>query len=335
MPVTDRPIVTEIVELGVESVPGTAVPSSVKLAGLQLDLDTALELDRVAPSGNLWDTIAAPRQEHATGSLSGFPTYPELAYVFSNVFGAATVTTPSGATQARLWSWAPSSNTPWTPRTWTIRRGVVNNSAELATYGLLSGVSMSFSRTATPSVGGDFFAQALDYAASVGATGLQALSVVPILPPQVCVYLDPTAAAIGTTKLTRDFLASFEVTGLFGPFWPLDCALVGFGGAVPMKPDTTATLQLGNDTAGRALVPIMRAGTSQSMRIECTGPQIDAGPPANFHRLRIDAALKVVQAPKRGDADGLSTLEWGFGIFDDPSFGGALKIALTTNLATL
>ena len=335
MPVGDRAVVQEIVELGVEAVPGTAVPSSVKLAGLQLALDTSLELDRVAPSGNLFDTIAAPRQEWSAGSLSGFPTYPELAYVFSNVFGAATVTTPSGATTARRWNWAPSSNTPWTPRTWTIRRGVVNNSAEMATYGLLSGVNMSFSRTATPSVGGDFFANALDYAASVGATGLAALSVVPILPSQVCVYLDPTSAAIGTTQLKRDFLTSFELSGLFGPFWPLDCTIPGFGGAVPLKPTTDAKLQLGNDAAGRALVPVMRAGTSQFMRIECTGPQIDAGPPVYNHRLRIDAALKVVAAPARGDAEGLSTLEWTFGIFDDPTFGGALKIELTTNLATL
>jgi hypothetical protein len=79
----------------------------------------------------------------------------------------------------------------------------------------------------------------------------------------------------------------------------------------------------------------MRTGDTRYLRIEATGPQIDAGPPAHTHRLRIDAALKVVQAPTRGDSDGLSTLEWGFGIFDDPAFGGALRVELTTNIAAL
>jgi hypothetical protein len=200
----------------------------------------------------------------------------------------------------------------------------------------MTGVGMSFTRTAQPEVSGDLFARALDYTATVGATGLTALTLVPILPGEVCVYLDPTAAAIGTTRLTRDFVAGFEIGGLFGPFWPLDCTINSFGGHAPLKPDTTtATLQLGNDAQGRDPVTIMRTGDTRYMRIEATGPQIDAGPPIYRHRLRIDAALKVVDAPSRGDADGLATLEWGFGIFDDAAFGGALKITLDTNVAAL
>ena len=332
----DRYLVQEITELGIESVPGTAVPSTIKLAGLNVELDTALELDRFGPAGNLFDTIAAPRQEWATGALSGFPTYPELVYVFSNVFGAGTSTTPTGAVNTRRWTWQPSSSVPWTPKTWTIRRGQVGNTAEMAAYGLLSGVNLSFSRTATPEIGGDLFAYALDYAASVGATGAVAKAVVPVLPAQVCVYLDPTAAALGTTKLTRDFVAGISISGLFGPVWPLDCALASFAAHAPLKPDAGATLQLGNDTQGRDPVTAMRAGDTRFMRIEATGPQIDAGPPAYSHRLRIDACLKVVSAPARGDSDGLSTLEWSFGIFDDPnSTFGPMRITLDTNVTTL
>ena len=332
----DRFLVQEIVELGVESVPGTPVPSSIRLAGLVIELDTAIEIDVIAPSGNLFDTIAAPRQESATGSLSGYPTYPELAYVFSNVFGAAVTTTPSGATTTRRYYWAPSSSTPWTPRTWTIRRGMVGNTAELASYALMAGVGMSFSRTAQPEVSGDLFAYALDYAASVGATGLTTPDLVPILPGEVCVYMDETFAAIGGTRLTRDFTAGFEIGGLFGPFWPLDCTLDSFGGHAPLKPDTTQlVLQMGNDTQGRDPVGPMRTGDSRFVRIEATGPVIDAGPPAFSHRLRIDAACKVVDAPSRGDADGLSTLEWTFGLFDDPTMGGALQITLDTNVPSI
>jgi hypothetical protein len=334
----DRFTVQEVVQLGMESVNGTLVPPTVQLTGMQLELDTAIEIDRIAPSGSLFDTIAAPRQESATGSISGAPTYQECAYVFSNVFGAAVTTTPSGAVNTRRRVWLPSSSVPWTPLTWSIYRGMVGNTAESAAYGLLSGVNMSFSRAAQPEIGGDLFAYALDYAASVVAsgTGITKLPLTPILPGQVCVYNDPTFAAIGTTRLTRDFVAAFEVSGLFGPFWPLDCTLASFGGHAPLKPDTTtASLTLGNDTQGRAFVPLMRAGTTTYVRIEATGPVVDAGPPAFPHRLTIDLACKVVDAPARGDTDGLSTLDWSLGLFDDPALGGAIRVTLDTNVATL
>lgn len=285
--------------------------------------------------GSLFDTIAAPRQEWASGSLSGYPAYTELPYPLSNVFGAATITTPSGAVNTRRWVWTPSSNTPWTPKTWSIYRGMVGNTAESASYGLLSGLNMSFSRASQPEIGGDFFARALDYAATIATTGVTPFELVPILPAEVCVYVDDTFAAIGTTKLDRAFVAGFDVSGLFGPFWPLDCENDSFGGHAPLKPDAGATLQLGNDTVGRAFVPWMRAGSTAYIRIEATGPEIDAGPPAFTHRLRIDLATKVVDAPSRADMDGLSTLEWSLGIFDDPDMGGALQITVDTNVSAL
>jgi len=332
----DRYLVQEIVELGLESTPGTAVPSTVRLQSVNVELDTALEVDRFGPMGSLFDSISAPRQEWASGSVAGLPTYTELPYVFSNVLGAATITTPSGATLARRWHWKPSSSTPWTPRTWTIRRGMVGNSAEMASYGLMTGVGLSFSRTATPELSGDLFAYALDYAGSVVGSGLTQRDLVPILPAEVCVYLDPDFASIGTTRLTRDFVAGFALTDLFGPIWALDCTRASFAAHAVLKPGATATLQLGNDAQGRDPVTAMRSGDTRFCRIEATSGQIiDVGPPLVYHRLRIDLALKVVDAPSRGDSDGLSTLEWSFGIFDDPDFGGALEITLDTNFAAL
>jgi len=43
----------------------------------------------------------------------------------------------------------------------------------------------------------------------------------------------------------------------------------------------------------------------------------------------------VVSAPTRGDADGLSTLEWGFGLFDDATLGGAIKVELRANVPSI
>ena len=331
----DRYTVQEVVQIGVETTIGTLVPPTKQLTGMSLELDTDLELDRFAPMGNLFDTIAAPRQEWASGSLSGYPTYTELPYALSNVFGAATVVTPSGAVNARRWTWSPSSNTPWVPKTWSIYRGMVGNTAESAAYGIMSGFTMSFSRTDQPTIGGDFFARALDYSAALATTGVTKATLVPILPPQVCVYVDPTFAGIGTTRVTRAFVAGLDISGLFGPIWPLDCTIASFGGHAPLKPDANATLQLGNDTQGRAFVTNMRAGSTQYMRIQATGANIDVGPPAYPYQLTLDLAVKVVDAPSRSDVDGLSVLEWSLGLFDDATMGSALRIVLDTSLAAL
>lgn len=330
----DRYPVSEVVQVGVEATPGTAVAPTKQFAGLSVELDTQLEVDEFGPMGQLTQTIVAPRQEWGSGSLSGFPTYTEIIYPLSNIFGAATITTPTGATLRRLWSWNPSASTPWTPKTWTIRRGVPADTAEEANYGLLSGLTLSFSRTAQPEIGGDLFARRLDYTAVLATTGVTVPTNVPILATECDVYLDSTAAGLGVTKLTRDFLFEFSISDLFGPIWPLNTSLNSFAAHGVQKPTIEARLVLGNDTAGRALATNMRAGTAVFIRLKATSGQfVEAAAPFTF---TIDLAGMVVSAPARGDQDGLlSTLEWTFRVVSDPTWGSWLKLAVETNSAAL
>lgn len=328
----DRYLVSEVQQLGVESVPGTAVTPTVQLNGMSIALDTAIQFDEFGPAGQLTNTIVAPRQEWASGALSGFPTYTELPYALSNLLGAATISTPSGATNARRWLWEPDESTPWTPKTWTVRRGVSGDTAEEAAYVLLSGLNLSFSRTATPELGGDLFGRRLDYAASLATTGITSTDLVPILPSQVDIYLDSSAAGLGGTQLTRDFSFAWSISGLFDMIWPLNSGLTSFAAHSVLKPDISATLMMGNDSAGRALVTNMRAGSTVYVRLQATGPEIEAG---QNYQLTIDTALKVMSAPSRGDQNGLSTLEWGFRNVYDPTWTKWVSIELITDLAAL
>jgi len=325
-------IVQEVQQTGVEATPGTAVPPTVIFGGLSVDLNTANAYDEFKPAGQLPQSIVAERQEWGAGTLSGFPTYTELQYPISNVLGAATITTPSGATLSRRWLWQPSESTPWVPKTWTILRGVSGDTAEQAAYALMSGLGFTFSRTAAPTLSGDLFSQRLDNSAALAATGGTRKPLVPILPSQVCIYLDPTAAALGTTKLTRDFSYAWTLGSLFDMAWALDCQIPSYSAHTVKAPDVSATLQLGNDAAGRALVTNMRAGTTVFVRLEATGSIIET---AIAYRLRIDAALKVNDAPTRGDVNGLSTLEWKFRNVYDATWGHWVSIELTNDQSTL
>jgi hypothetical protein len=328
--VPDRYPVSEVVQIGVESTPGTAVAPTKQFAGLSVQLDSALEYDEFGPAGQLTQTIVAPRQEWATGALSGYPTYTEIVYPLSNVFGAATITTPTGATLRRLWSWNPSASTPWVPKTWTIRRGVAGDTAEEANYALLSGLNLEFSRRAAPTIGGDLFGRRLDYAAALATTGVTVPTNVPMLPAEGDVYLDATGAGIGTTKLLRDFLLSFSIADLYGPIWPINTSFNSFAAHGVQKPTLEAHLTLGNDAAGRALVTNMRAGTPVFVRYKATSAAlIEAAAPYTF---TLDMALMCVQAPARADEDGLlSTLEWTFRVVSDPTWASWIRIAVETN----
>ncbi len=331
----DRYPVSEKVQIGVESTAGTAVAPTRELQGLNIELDTALEYDTFGPMGMIPNTLVAPRQEWGTGALSGYPTYTELPYVFSNVFGAATISTPTGATLARQWLWAPDESTPWTPKTWTIRRGVPGGTAEQADYGLLTGVNMAFSRTATPEIGGDLMTRRLDYTASLASTGVTGLTLVPVLPAEGDVWMDSTAAGLGVTKLLRDFAFSFTIADLFGPIWPINSSLNSFAAHGVSKPGTLeASLRLGNDSVGTSLVTNMRAGSSVFVRYKATsGTMIEASTP---YSLQIDMALKCKGAPSRGDEDGLlSTLEWTFENVYDSTWDAYLKITMITSLTGL
>lgn len=330
----DRFVVSEVQQIGVESTAGTAVTPTIQFAGVNIELDTAIEFDEFKPMGQLVQSIVAPRREWATGALSGYPSYNELPYVLANLFGAATITTPSGATLARQWVWSPSHNTPWTPKTWTIRRGD-STTAEQADYGLLSGLTLGFSRTAAPTLGGDLFARRLDYtAALVAASGVTTPSVQPILPDQIDLFLDSTGAGLGGTQLTRDFNYEINISGLFGNIWPLNSSLTSFAAHSVLAPEVSLTLQMGNDTAGRAQVTNMRAGSSVFVRLRARGlaDSIESG---QRYSLTIDTALKVVDAPTRADVDGLATLEWTFRGVYDATWAKWLQATLVTTVTGL
>lgn len=328
----DRFLSSEVQQIGIESAPGTAAVPTIQFQSLSYEIDTAAEFDEFGPSGQITNTIVAERQEWAAGSLTGFPSYTEIAYPISNALGAATITTPSGATDARRWLWEPSASTPWVPKTQTLRRGVSGDTAEEANYLLQTGLGFSFSRTDTPEISGDIFAQRLNYAVSLATTGVGFHTEMPILPSQGDVYIDSASGSLGTTKMLRDFTFEWSISDLFGMIWPINSALPSFAAHSRKKPTIEAVLQLGNDAAGRAFVTNMRAGTTVFVRFIATGPEIESG---FDYSLTIDAALKVVDAPSRGDVEELSTLEWTFRNVSDATWGKWVSIELITDFAAL
>lgn len=159
-----------------------------------------------------------------------------------------------------------------------------------------------------------------------------ALDVQPIMPGEVNLYVDTTYGAIGTSQYTSDFACGWGIGDRRNPVWTLNRSLNSFAGMVETKPNPTFTLSVNDDATGRQLIPVMRAGTSRFIRIECIGPAIT---PGYYFEYVIDLHGKIVQAPGQGDVSGTRSLDWTFRTMHSSAWGKALSIRLRTDVAAL
>lgn len=442
MPV--RAVVDESSLIGVESVEGVAPTAGIRtrLLSVGFNLSEAAEFDPINPMGIRIGTGDAIRQNWSTFELGdgAYPDYNSLAYLFTFLFGPATIVTPGGATNAREWTWTPGPSA-LARTTFSARKGTpsllgVAGTAEEALGCVLTDLNLSFSRTAAQTLTGSGFGGQLNYSAAidvnelvtitpsgtwsagtytlsfggqttagiaynappataktafellstvgsgnttfggaalssgpmtitfvgtlantnVGAVTINTGSVtgsapsavvtvtttgaptdiplVPVLAGEIDVYLDNTWAGLGTTKLTSDFSAEWGVTGMYAPLWVLNSALGAYKEAIPGRPDTTMSLELGHDTVSGALVADMRAGTKKFARIKAAkgANSIESG---QAYELRIDSCMSINSAPSAGDVDGASTLPFGGRLVYDATGAAWTRIFLRNSLASL
>jgi hypothetical protein len=159
-------------------------------------------------------------------------------------------------------------------------------------------------------------------------------SLVDIQPDMINVYMDSTFANIGLTQLTRDLQASWSITGKYGPIWTLDRSQTSWAAPVELAPDHEVKLTLAANAAGMALLDTMRLGQQKYVRIEAVGDPI-TGAPTVPYSLVHDFALEVTDIGEISDSDGLSTIEWTFGLVDSTTLGGSSRHILITDLTAL
>lgn len=327
----DQTTSTQKVQIGVEATPGTLVPATKRLLSLDLSLGAQGDIQTFKPSGSKYPAIASLGKEWAGGDIEGWPTYTELLYIISNVLGAPTTTTPGGATTAREHRWDIKSSELLSPKTWSVEKGS-SSLARKAAYGLFTELGVTYNRDEL-SLDGTFMARILDAAATLTALGGGSeLPLIPVLPREVSIYLDTTAAGIGTTKLLRVLEASWQLGDQYTGLWPLDAAQSSFAATYEGEPSSEVGLTLGADAVGYGLLAPMRAGQTRYLRIEAIGGEIETGQDYEF---TVDLPVKVTEVPDETDDDGLETLEYGFELFHDSDMGNAGEILLRNGIAAL
>ncbi len=327
----ERATITQGVQLGVETTPGTTVPANKFLNSLDIDPELHFDIQKFQPTGQKFSSIVVPGKEWAEASVKGVVSYSEIIYIMNGLLAAA-APVQNGATTAWTTTSKPAGRAADTVKTFTIEQGDANR-AQRFSYAVFSEGVFTFNRASTDFTG-KIFGQAIADAVTLTAspTGIEEK---PVIPNQVDVFIDSTSAGIGTTKMLRVLEAKISITNRFGPLWVLNSALGSFAAHVELDPVVSVDLQVEADAQGMALLSTLRAGTTQYLRVKATSPDL-AGVGFNYSVV-FDIACKVSGVSTYSDQEGVYAITWtNEGIYD-PNWnsGQALSVAATNKQTAL
>lgn len=326
----DRSAIAQVVQVRKETTQGVDPTTGTKrLQALGIELNPKANFDTFRPMGSKWPALSPEGKEWAEGALSGRATYTELVYPLASVITAPVITTPVGGTTSRDHTFTLSTTAPDSPVTFTVEQGDANF-AELATGGIITDFNININRDSIE-LGGTMMFRALQTGITLaGSPG--SIALIPVLPKEVSVYLDPTGAGLGTTQLLRAFHVNVQIQKRFGAVWPLDASQTSYATTVETEPDSGVELEMQADAAGNALISAMRADTIKFLRVEAIGSVIET---TIHYKMRLDMALKVAGEPKYGDTDGDKTITFPLKLHDNPTWGQAFQAVVTNTIVSL
>lgn len=283
------------------------------------------------PAGYKYPTVSALGKDWTQFGLDGTATYDEIIYALSGILTAGVVTTPDAvnAPTARQWDFAPATVNADAPKRYTIEQGSADR-AHRASFGQFTELTMDLSREEVK-VGGSMMARALQDGITMTPTPT-ALPLIPVLGSQVSIYMDPTSAALGTTKLARSLSANLKISGRFGPLWFLDAAQTSFTDVVETEPEVTLEITPEADAAGMAIFANLRANARRFVRVEAVGAALGG---TTSYRLRFDMAMDTVGVGEFSDEDGLYVLPFTLRAMHDAGYGKAFTARVVNAMAAL
>lgn len=326
----ERSSISQVVQLGVESTPGTPVAATKRLRSLSIEPTPSMEFSTFRPMGQKYQALSILGKEMATASISGRAVFDEIVYPLASVLDTPTIT--PGADTGYSWHFAPSSTDEDAPETFTIEQGSSVRAHRFA-YGLVNEFGFTINRDAFE-LSGSMMGYAIeDGVALTTSPAPTLLPLVPILPQNVCVYVDDTFASIGTTKLGRLLNLEWTVSDRYGPLWTIDCEEDSFVTHVETEPSMTATIMVEADAAGMAFLADARNGETKYFRIHAHGPAIGAG--TDEYEFTMNLAGKISDTGGFSDQDGVYAIEWSFVAVHDADIGGPMDVTVVNSLAAL
>lgn len=321
---------TQAVQLGVQANPDVAVVADKRLLSFALMINPEQEYDTFTPSGAKYASVVSITKDWTGGSIDGRVTYDEMTFLLASV-----LTQPvwaSGGAGVSNWTFSPSTNSPDNPLILTVERGS-SIVAERAKGIQVSEFTMTIDRNAGCSISGALLGQRLDV---VGMMTPSPTVLTPgpfvVQPNQVDIFIDKTAATLGTTNLCNCDVAELKIASRYGPWWVLCTNETSWADAVETQPDVSMTLTMVANAVGLGFLDTARRGDTVFIRIQAKGSIIGAS--AVQYTLQFDFCGKINAVPSMGDQDGVVTAGWQFVAVHDPTWGRAMQALLVNGLPT-
>jgi len=319
----------QVVQIGVETTPGTAVAANKLLQAVEIAPGIKANVQSFRPRGAKFPTVAALGRNWTEAKIGGQAVYTDIVYLLAGIL-AYQAPTQQGTSQAYKWTFTPDQSAADTIKTFTIEHGSAVRAGKFS-YGLVNSFGLKFDRSQAE-FSGSMLGQNYQDGISL-TTSPTAIEPVPILPMHIDVFLDDSAAEIGTTKIEMENLqGSFEISDRFGAVWPINSSLSSFGAHVETVPKTTLKLFLAANAIGMSPLAAMQNGDKRWIRIKATGPVADT---TYNYSFQLDICGTVTEVGEFSDQDGVYALEWTFQATYDAAWGKALSCEVINKLSTL
>jgi hypothetical protein len=314
----ERSALTNIVQIGLETTPGTGVQPTKRLTSIGIEPTVSAEIADFRPAGSKYRSITALGKEWVEASVSGQPTYAEMMYPLASILAKPTTTTVDTSGKSHVFKSLSSGSDDIA--TYSIQHGDNSTATfrEMFVNGIFTEVSLSFSRD-NVEMSGSMMGKDLR-STGAGDTLHQTwnssptlLPLVPILPTEVDVYLsdDYESTTGAATKLDRVTSIEWSLGSRFNPIWVLDSTLPSFLTHIEAEPSLTASLTMEADSNGMDLLNELRSGGEKFLKIVAVSSTL-AGASTAYQSLTIDMPVRISDTQGFSDEDGLFAIGWEF-----------------------
>ena len=327
---TEQITVAQLTQLGMEATnaQGTKVAATDRLLSTSIVPAIKADVKTYGASGYYFAALAAEGKESCEAKIEGGGNYNELVYPLCSLLKSVT---PTGASDDKTWTFAPSSTTYETVQTFTVEHGSALRAGRFG-YGLVHDFGMDVTRDEVK-VSGAMIGQLYEDNHVLSGSCAE-VPQMPMLPNELCLYADTTAAGLGVTKLTRVLAASWRISDKYAGLWALDSANTSWVTHVDKKPKGEVKLTLEADAVGMGLLVPMRLGDSRFIRFGFLGAQ-HIGGTAVHYAATLDFCGKIENIGELKDQDGVYALEYTFGIYHDVTWAKALSLVIVNAQAAL
>lgn len=313
------------IQIGVEVTPGTAAPANKKLLSMSFKPSPQVETKPFRAMGNKYASFASLNKEWASVNIEGVPTYNELLYALVSLLHY-NAPVQQGSTPAYKWTLTSNTSAADEGRSFTIEQGDAN-SAWRAVGVRISGLTFGFNRSDV-TLSGNGIGEAVETGITMTASPTS-LSPVPMLPPDMKVYMADTFADLATAQpLTNSFAMEFSLTDKFGLAW----AIGQDPQAVEGEPNASGKITVATDTAGMALIAALRQAETKWFKVEFVGPVISG---SHNHKFTLIFPAQIESVGDPNDYENVYTVDFGLLPIHDATWGKSLQVEVVTDVGEI